>query len=131
MLKDGQPTPDDCVELDGKPVKELCILGRVVDREQGTLRQDLMLNDSTTCIRAIFYQKEQDSNPKAFANYKFRRNAYVKIYGTYRSFKGETVIVGHRIEEVGEHTEIVNHLLRVFVAHKERSQGPILAAQAK
>lgn len=71
MLKDGKPTPEDTVELEGHPIKELCVIGRTVDREKASLRQDLILDDSTESIRAIFYQKEQDTDPRAFKDYSY------------------------------------------------------------
>ena len=52
-------------------------------------------------------------------------NTYVKVFGTYRLFKDEVVIVGHFIEQVKDHNEVTNHMLRVFAGQQSRAKGPI------
>lgn len=49
----------------------------------------------------------------------------MKVYGTFRVFKEEVVMVGIHVEQVKDHNEIVNHLLRVMAAQQERMKGPI------
>ena len=129
MLKDGKPTPEDTVELEGHPIKELCVIGKTVDREKASLRQDLILDDTTESIRAIFYQKEQDTDPRAFKDYSYESGSYVKVYGTYRLFKDEVVIVGHHIQKLADHNEITNHLLRAFTSQQARTKGPLAVEQ--
>lgn len=81
--------------------------------------------DSTGTCRVVFYQKEVDQEPKAFRDFEFQENIYCKVYGTYRMYKEEVVVVGSHIEQVKQHNEVVNHLMRVFVAQQERVKGAI------
>ena len=55
MLSMAKPGEDDTIELDGHAAKEICIVGKTVDREKSNLRQDIILNDSTNSMRTIFY----------------------------------------------------------------------------
>ena len=81
--------------------------------------------DSTGTCRVVFYQKEVDQEPSAFRNFEFQENIYCKVYGTYRMYKEEVVVVGIHIEQIKAHNEIVNHMMRVFVSQQERVKGAI------
>ena len=81
--------------------------------------------DSTGTCRVVFYQKEVDQDPKAFRDFEFQENIYCKVYGTYRMYKEEVVVVGIHIEQIKQHNEIVNHLMRTFVSQQERVKGAI------
>lgn len=116
MIRMGQSTPDDQLEVDGMSIQNVIIFGRLVEQEVESMRTLFELNDGTHCQKVIFYKKGDAEVPKALQDFEYKENTWVKVMGTVRVFKEETAIVGNKIEQVVQHDEVTNHFLQIFVA---------------
>lgn len=85
------------------------------------------VNDNTSTIKVIFYQKDQGQLPSALKHFDFKQFSYVKIFGTIRIFKEDKAVVGTHIRRVEKFEEVTNHLLQTFVAHQIRAKGVLSA----
>ena len=91
------------------------------------MRTDFTLNDSTGSIRIAFYHKEPECDPRGLADFRYKpgKGQWIKLFGTFRLYREEHVIIGIQIQEITSHNEIIMHMMRTFLAHNERLKGPL------
>ena len=91
-------------------------MARLIGVSESNMKKELLVEDSTGCIKVIFFQSDTNQVNKGLKKVNLEQtNVYLKIYGTYRVFKDEVALVGVTAMPVTEHNEITNHLLRSFV----------------
>ncbi len=98
-------------------------MGRVIARHEEQMRVVFEINDNTSTIKIIFYQKDQGQLPTALRNFDYKQFMYAKVFGNIRVYKEEKAIVGTHIRAVEKFEEVTNHFLQTFVAHQIRLKG--------
>lgn len=123
MVSEAEIGKDDSCEIDGEPINEIIICGRVICQEDEPMRKNFWINDNTGCFKVVFYMKGENEVPLPLKNFNSDKLTWVKVYGTVRVFKNEKAIVGTHIKRMDKMDEVTNHMLQVFVAHCIRKQG--------
>mmetsp|Transcript_17371 Transcript_17371/g.19800 ORF Transcript_17371/g.19800 Transcript_17371/m.19800 type:complete len:286 (+) Transcript_17371:41-898(+) len=116
--------PDDNIEVDGKPVVQVVILGRVLNTEEHPTRTVFSLDDTTGQLEIIYYKKN-DEVPEMLTKLSLRKNMYLKAVVSIRPFKTKKIYVSTSMEEVTDYNQITYFMLNCFVAHAQRTQGYI------
>ncbi|CAI2377469.1 unnamed protein product [Moneuplotes crassus] len=123
MINDSSPRPDDIFEIDGAPINEVIIVGRIIKKDEQPTRTSFEINDNTGAFTVIYYHREEGQVPTALKDFVYEQFCYVKIYGTIRSFKEQKAIVGTHIHRIVDYDELTNHLLQTFTSHCIRKKG--------
>ena len=55
MINDASPRPDDVFEIDGAPMNEIIIVGRIIQRYDQPTRTAFDINDNTGVFNVVFY----------------------------------------------------------------------------
>ena len=55
MINDASPRPDDVFEIDGAPMNEIIITGRIINRTEQATRTSFDINDNTGVFTVVFY----------------------------------------------------------------------------
>lgn len=117
MINDASPRPDDVFEIDGAPMNEIIITGRIISRNEQPTRTSFDVNDNTGVFTVVFYHREENQVPTALKNFEYEQFCYVKVFGSIRVFKEQKAIVGTHIEWIKDFDEVTNHFLQVFISH--------------
>lgn len=123
MINDASPRPDDVFEIDGAPMNEVIITGRIIGRQEQPTRTTYEINDNTGVFSIVFYHRDEHQTPTALKNFEYEQFCYVKVYGSIRVFKEQKAIVGTHISRVSDYDEVTNHFLQVFISHCVRKKG--------
>ena len=126
MVQDASPRPDDMLEIDGEPVNDVVIVGRLVSYSCENMRTLLEIVDSTGAFKVIFYGKGDGETPQALKGFDYEPGMYAKLYGQIRIFKEEKALIGTGLDKITEMNDVTNHYLKVFTAHCVRKEGMIL-----
>jgi len=123
MINDASPRPDDIFEIDGAPMNEIIITGRIIAKHDQPTRTTFDINDNTGVFSVVFYHREENQVPTALKNFDYEQFCYVKVYGSIRVFKEQKAIVGTHIGRITDFDEVTNHFLQVFISHCVRKKG--------
>ena len=55
MIQEANPRPDDVCEIDGEPVQDIIIVGRVINKYEEPMRTLFEINDNSGTFKVIFY----------------------------------------------------------------------------
>lgn len=55
MIADAQPRPDDVCEIDGEQLNDIILVGRLITKQEESLRTTFEINDNTGSTKVIFY----------------------------------------------------------------------------
>mmetsp|Transcript_21329 Transcript_21329/g.18469 ORF Transcript_21329/g.18469 Transcript_21329/m.18469 type:complete len:148 (-) Transcript_21329:1999-2442(-) len=113
---------DDVCEIDGVPVDQAIVIGRVFKLEEQSTRAVFHIDDTTGSIQIAHY-KRQD-NPTAI-NIDFKDNMYVKCVVVVRPFKNQKMYVSNVIQPVTDYNQVTYHFLNCFLAHAQRVKGAL------
>lgn len=111
MVSEAEIGKDDSCEIDGEPINEIIIAGRVILQEEEPMRKNFWLNDNTGSFKVVFYMKGENEIPLPLKNFNTANLGWVKVYGTVRVFKNEKAIVGTHIKRMDKMDEVTNHML--------------------
>ena len=71
MINEASPRPDDVFEVDGAPMNEVIIVGRVIKRDEQPTRTCFVVNDNTGVFNVIFYHREENQVPTALKDFTY------------------------------------------------------------
>jgi len=71
MIHEASPRPDDVCEIEGEPINDIIIVGRVIQRTEEPMRTLFEINDNTGTFKVIFYQKGENEVPIALKNFQY------------------------------------------------------------
>jgi hypothetical protein len=55
MIQEATPKPEDVCEIDGEPINDIIIVGRVIQRQEEPMRTLFEINDNSGTFKVIFY----------------------------------------------------------------------------
>jgi replication factor A2 len=126
MLQKSTVTQDDQFEVEGEPITDIIIVGRLLSRDEQPTRTTFDINDNTgefNIFKVTFYNREENVLPKCIQNLDYEPDCYVKIFGSIRIFKENKAIVGTHITRITDFDELTNHFLQVFTGSCVRRKG--------
>ena len=115
MAIDAQPI-DEVFELDGYPLSDVIILGRIVGKNNAATRVTFDINDNTGVFSVTFYSRGGDHEvPAALKGLNIETGMYVRIFGNLKVFKENRAIVGTHMDIIEDFDDLTHHFLTVFL----------------
>ena len=71
MIVEASPRPDDIFEIDGAPMNEIIIVGRIIKRDEQPTRTSFEINDNTGTFTVIYYHREENQVPTALKDFTY------------------------------------------------------------
>ncbi|XP_067931426.1 replication protein A 32 kDa subunit-like isoform X1 [Watersipora subatra] len=114
---------DAFTAVDGSPLQQVVILGKVLTCEMNNQRCDYKLADSSgaTILAREYINDEDNIQPEMIPE-----GTYVTVYGTVKSFQGSPHLIISRIARLKDPNEITMHLLEMthtYIKMTEVGQG--------
>ena len=126
MLKraiDARQTPDETLAVNGVPVHNLTIVGKIVGVESKSSFVLYKVDDSTgVCDVKVWSDQDGDQ-----AAEPIEVGAYVRVYGSVKTLANEHMIAAHTqqaVRKITDHNEVTFHMLEVVYAsgHAEKTK---------
>jgi hypothetical protein len=125
MVENAVAGSNDELEIDGQPVSDIAIIGKVVSMTTQNMRTVIELSDSTSFGSVTFFHKGDHSVPAALKDFEYKEDQqqWVRVYAFIRVYNDNKNIVGVKLEEIKNQNDVTNHFLKIFVAHNLRKKG--------
>jgi replication factor A2 len=126
MLKravDARQSVDDMIVVNGAPVQNLTVVGKIVGVEKKSSVVVYKVDDSTgTCDVKVWIDQDGDE-----AVEPIEVGAYVRVYGSLKTLANEHMIAAHTqqaVRKITDHNEVTFHMLEVVYAsgHAEKNK---------
>ena len=105
--------------LDGLSIDMVEIVFKVDDVSESVSRFDLSFSDETGGFVGVIYKKSEKLTP-VLRGFDLRQREYACAVGSVKRFNETTALVIAKITPVRHYVEVLNHRLRVILAHKCR-----------
>ena len=126
MLKraiDARQTPDETLVVNGVPVHNLTVVGKIVGVESKSSYVLYKVDDSTgVCDVKVWSDQDGDQTAEPI-----EVGAYVRVYGSVKTLANEHMIAAHTQQavcKITDHNEVTFHMLEVVYAsgHAEKTK---------
>ena len=115
MLKraiDARQTPDETLVVNGVPVHNLTVVGKIVGVESKSSYVLYKVDDSTgVCDVKVWSDQDGDQTAEPI-----EVGAYVRVYGSVKTLANEHMIAAHTqqaVRKITDHNEVTFHMLEV------------------
>jgi len=110
----------DDIVIDGAPVGNVSLVGKVTEFVSNATVMSLKLDDGTGTV--LVKQFKQDTVDYDLGN-DLREGMYVRVFGTMSQYSGEWHVNAFAIRPVTDHNEITYHLSQVMFQHAHFTKG--------
>jgi len=119
--------PDDVIEVDGIPVDQAVVLGRVYKMEDQSTRTIFHIDDTTGRIQIAYYKKTDayDRPNGGMQDFYYNDNMYIKAVVVVKPFKAQKIFVSNMLQTVTDFNQVSYHFLSTFLASAYRVKGPL------
>ncbi|GAB4820639.1 hypothetical protein N2152v2_007685 [Parachlorella kessleri] len=119
----AQQTMDDQLTVDGKPVINITIVGKIVHVEEQQLMTLYTVDDGTGRVLAKYWTPNDDDDYDRQRRAEYRVGVYVRVHGHVSSVGREKSMVAFNIRLISDHNEVTYHYLQCIFQHLHLTRG--------
>lgn len=115
---------DDVVTLDGTPIDNLQIIGRLIESDVQTTKVFIKVEDGTDIVEFVVNKRVEETLPRQLEGIDLSQtDEYLRIVFTPQVYKNKITNVVNKVEPVTNHNAITFHMLQTVYSAKYRAEG--------